>query len=348
MTNNELCRLVADHAPVLIWISGPDKLRIFVNRRWLDFTGRPAESEAGNGWINGIHPDDMKRCLKAYSESFDHRQEFKVEYRLRRHDGEFRWIRDTAVPFEANGAFAGYIGSCFDITEAKLAAEALALSNARLIEGQEQERTRIARELHDAIGSSLAILGIEMLRAGQPVSGNPGQKHPGVSELYDKMQQIAKQVSHISHQLHPPMLECMGLAKAIEMECRQVSDKFRLPVVCSCNNIPARLDPMVALSFLRVVQEALHNASKHSRATGVTVELATTSTAITVQISDDGVGFDVEQSRLAPGLGLISMRERLRMIGGFFEISSKPGKGTSITCRAPLATCETTPTEPEL
>ncbi len=346
MTNNELCRVVADYAPVLIWISGPDKLRVFVNRRWLDFTGRPAESEAGNGWVNGIHPDDMQRCLSAYSESFDLRQEFRVEYRLRRHDGEYRWIQDTAVPFEADGAFAGYIGSGYDITEARLEAEALSLRNARLIEGQEQERTRIARELHDAIGSSLAILGIEMLRAGQPVSGALGQKHPGISELYKKMQQIAKQVSHLSHQLHPPMLEYMGLAKAIEIECRQVSDKFRLPVECSCNNVPAQLDPMVALSFLRVVQEALHNASKHSRATRVTVELATTSDAITVQISDDGVGFDVEQSRLAPGLGLISMRERLRLIGGAFEISSKPGQGTSITCRAPLAPSEATPTAP--
>lgn len=341
MENQELCRVVADHAPVLIWMSGPDKLRTYLNKRWLDFTGRPAESELGDGWVGGIHPDDRQRCLGIYSESFDRRQELKMEYRLRRHDGEFRWVCDTGVPwFEADGSFAGYIGSCCDITDSKLAAEALARGNARLIEAQEQERTRIAQELHDDIGSSLAILGIEMLRAGQPVSGTPGRRHAGIQEIYQKLQEVSSRVSRISHRLHPPMLEYMGLAKAIEIECREFSEKCRLPVSCSCNNVPTKLNPMVALSFLRVVQEGLHNAAKHSRATSITVDVIATSAAIILELSDDGIGFDVEQSRLAQGLGLISMRERMRLIGGAFEIWSQPGKGAKISCRAPLALSE--------
>jgi signal transduction histidine kinase len=107
------------------------------------------------------------------------------------------------------------------------------------------------------------------------------------------------------------MLEYFGLAKTIETECRQFSEKWRMPVSCSCNDIPTRLDPNVALSLLRVVQEALHNAAKHSRAASVTVGVVANYNAITLQVSDDGVGFEVEQSKLAQGIGLISMRERI-------------------------------------
>jgi PAS domain S-box-containing protein len=342
MTGDEIYRVIAENASVLIWMSGADKLRTYVNQRWLDFTGRPADSQLGNGWTDGIHPDDRQRILGVYSESFDFRQEFKVEYRLRRHDGQFRWVCDTGVPFvKADGSFGGYLGSCFDITERVLASETLSQANARLIEAQERERTRIARELHDDLGSSLAILGIEILRAGQPVSGSPGQRHPGVQEVYKKLQELASRVSHLSHQLHSPMLEYMGLAKAIEKECREFSEKYRIPVSCSCNELPAMLDPNVAISLLRVVQEALHNVAKHSRADNVTVNVIATSTEIKLLVSDDGVGFDAELSRLAPGIGLISMRERMRLIGGAFEIQAEPGKGAKIKCQAPLVRSET-------
>jgi PAS domain S-box-containing protein len=342
MEHEDIYRAVADHAPVMIWISDPDKLRIYLNRRWLDFTGRPAEAELGDGWIHGIHPDDRRKIRDVCSDNFDRRQEYKIEYRLRRHDGEFCWVCDTCVPmYKADGLFAGYIGSCLDINDSKLSIETLSKGNARLIEAQERERTSIARELHDDIGSSLAILGIELMRAGQTVSGSPGKKHPGIQEVYQKLQEIASRISHLSHQLHSPMLEYMGLAKAAAKECREFSEKFHLPVSCACNDIPARLDPAIALGFFRVVQESLHNAAKHSRAAGVAVEMIAEGGFITLQVSDDGIGFDVEQSRLAPGIGLISMRERMRLIGGVFEILSTPGKGATIKCRAPLTRSDT-------
>jgi PAS domain S-box-containing protein len=330
-------RVVADNAPVLLWVSDPEQQRTYVNKRWLDFTGRPLESELGCGWMEDIHPDDLPRCREIYLESFAGRREFKVEYRLRRHDGEFCWVSDTGVPFcESDNAFSGYIGICIDITDRTLAVKELLQNNARLIEGQEKERTRIARELHDDIGSSLAILGIDILGAGQCISDAPGQKHPGIQEIYQKLQEIASRVSRISHQLHPSTLEYFGLAKAIGTECRTFSETCQMPVVCSCKDIPADLDPFVALSFLRIVQEALHNAAKHSRADQVSVETTADSSNLTLQILDNGIGFNVEQSRLAAGLGLISMRERMRLVGGVFEIWSEPGRGTKITCRAPV------------
>jgi PAS domain S-box-containing protein len=117
-------RLVADSAPLMIWMSGTDKLCTYVNKQWLNFTGRSIGRELGNGWTEGIHPEDLQKCLDTYIQSFDRRDAFRLEYRLRRHDGEFRWILDIGVPiFNPDRSFAGYIGSCIDTTEQRRAEE---------------------------------------------------------------------------------------------------------------------------------------------------------------------------------------------------------------------------------
>src|SRR6266566_4308889 len=118
--SEERFRTVANAAPVMIWMSGTDKACNFFNKGWLDFTGRTMEQELGNGWAEGVHADDLDRCHKVYESCFDARQPFTMEYRLRRHDGEYRWILDIGTPrFASDGAFLGYIGSCIDITERK-------------------------------------------------------------------------------------------------------------------------------------------------------------------------------------------------------------------------------------
>ena len=120
--SEERFRLVADTAPVLIWASGTDKLCTYFNKPWLDFTGRSIEEEFENGWAEGVHPEDLERCLQTYTQSFDRCEPFSMEYRLRRHDGEYRWILDAGVPrFNQDGSFAGYIGSGVDVTERKRA-----------------------------------------------------------------------------------------------------------------------------------------------------------------------------------------------------------------------------------
>ena len=117
---------MADTAPVMVWMSGPDKRCTYFNKHWLDFTGRPLERLIGDGWSEGVHPDDLQRRLRIYCEAFDARQEFRMEYRLQRFDGEYRWILDTGVPrFGSDETFAGYIGSCIDVTDQKKVEEAL-------------------------------------------------------------------------------------------------------------------------------------------------------------------------------------------------------------------------------
>jgi len=127
-------RIVADAAPVLIWMSGVDKLCTFFNKPWLEFTGRSMEQELGNGWAEGVHSDDLQNCLDVYTAAFDARQPFVMQYRLRRNDGVFRWVSDQGVPqYDAQGRFAGYIGSCFDVTE-------LVNNDAALRESEERMR----------------------------------------------------------------------------------------------------------------------------------------------------------------------------------------------------------------
>src|SRR5262249_27865986 len=130
--SEEKFRILADTAPVMIWMAGVDKLCTFFNKRWLDFTGRAMEKELGNGWTECVHPEDYDRCLEIYVSSFEAREPFEMEYRLRRFHGEYRWLLDHGVPrFSSSGDFLGYIGSCIDITERKEIEEALRESESR-------------------------------------------------------------------------------------------------------------------------------------------------------------------------------------------------------------------------
>ncbi len=134
--SEERFRNMADSAPVMIWIAGPDKLCTFFNKPWLEFTGRTMDQELGNGWLQGVHPEFLDRCLQTYSSSFDARSSFRMEYKLRRTDGEYRWLLDNGVPLYRNREFAGYIGSCIDITDQKLTEERLRTNEVRLLEAQ--------------------------------------------------------------------------------------------------------------------------------------------------------------------------------------------------------------------
>jgi PAS domain S-box-containing protein len=130
--SEERFRMMADTAPVMLWMSGLDAGCTFFNKPWLDFTGRTMAQEVGNGWAEGVHREDVARCVNTYRSAFEARQPFRMEYRLRRADGEYRWVVDTGVPrLTPQGTFAGYIGSGIDITEHKLAEERLRISEAR-------------------------------------------------------------------------------------------------------------------------------------------------------------------------------------------------------------------------
>ena len=338
-------RLMADAAPVLIWASGPDKGCTYFNKPWLEFTGRPLDKELGGGWAEGVHADDLVECLEIYNTHFDAREPFEMEYRLRRHDGEYRWVVDEGVPRLApNGDFAGYIGACIDVTDRRHAEEGLRTSQrdlrvltGRLLNSQEVERRRLARELHDDVNQSLALLSVELDLLAQQPEETASQLGGRLHNLSDKVKQLSTSVHDLSHQLHPAKLEQLGLVAAVRGLCKELAQSQSLAIEFIRNEMPEHVREDTALCIYRIAQEALANAIKHSEAQHVRVELGGTADAICLQIADDGVGFDSRLLNGSGGLGLVSMRERLHLVGGAITIDSGSSAGTCIEVRVPRA-----------
>lgn len=336
--SEERFRLVANSAPSLIWMAGTDKLCIFFNQGWLNFTGRSMKEELGDGWVSGVHPEDVRRCHQFYSDSFDARTEFEMEYRLRRADGEYRWIVDHGVPrFESDGTFCGYIGSCVDITDRKLSEEALHSLSGRLINAQEEERARIARELHDDFSQRLALLGIGLGQLWKKLPESDFQERSKVLGMLKDTKEMSSDLHTLSHQLHSSKLEHVGLVAALNGLCNEISEKYHIPVQFTDFGIPFTIPKEVALCLFRVAQEALGNVAKHSGAKSAQVELSAMEDGVKLRISDQGRGFDPGLKSSGAGIGLIGMSERLRLIGGRLSVNSQPGRGTDIIADAPLA-----------
>ena len=334
--SEERFRLVANTAPVMIWMAGTDRLCTYVNQPWLEFTGRPLEAELGNGWAEGIHSEDLERCLKIYSQAFDQRQSFAMEYRIRRNDGEYRWIFDTGVPrFNQSGSFAGYIGSCLDITDRKLAEEALSSVGHRLIEAHEEERTWIARELHDDIAQRIALVAVELQRWDDEAPSTT-RAHDRIRRTRQLVSDLGKDIQALSHRLHSSKLEYLGLVSAAKSFCRDLSDQRNVRIEFKHSDVPAALPKEISLCLFRVLQEALQNAVKHSDAQDFSVEVRGTQDGIRLIVSDSGIGFDWRHAVNGRGLGLISMRERLRLVNGELSIQSEPGRGTTVLACVPL------------
>ena len=263
--SEERFRLVANTAPVMIWMAGTDRLCTYVNQPWLEFTGRPLEAELGNGWAESVHPEDLNRCMHTYTQAFDRRESFRMEYRPRRHDGEYRWLSDIGVPrFNPDHSFAGYIGSCTDVTERKLAEESLADVGRRLIEAHEEERTWIARELHDDVNQRMALLAIELDRWNQQLPPSAVEFHDHIHHASQRLSDIATDIQALSHRLHSSKLEYLGLVAAAQSFCKELSEQQKVEIDFSHTAIPRSVPKEISLCLFRVLQETLQNAVKHS------------------------------------------------------------------------------------
>ena len=464
--------LAARAAPVMIWMSGTDKLCTYVNKPWLDFTGRPMDSELGSGWAEGIHAEDLQPCLDTFTRSFDRREEFKMEYRLRRYDGEYRWILDLGVPrFDKDGSFVGFVGIGVDVTDRKEAEQALQQANRvleertaalqtreellktfvthvpaavamldrdmrylqvsdrfcvdyslesseilrrshyevfpdlperwkeshrrclagetlraeedrwdreqgttwlrweirpwqnldgvqggilifsedithrkhaeaalldmsrKLIDAHEQERTRIARELHDDIVQRLALLAVQLDEVEIDTPDSVSEFGRRIGDLRNQTTDIADDVQLLSHELHSSKLEYLGIVAAAKNFCGEFGERQRVEIDFQSHDMAAALPTDVSLPLFRVLQEALRNGVKHSGVKSFEVKLWGSAEDVQLTVSDLGVGFDSEAVAKGTGLGLTSMQERLRLVGGELSISSQPKRGTTIHAR---------------
>jgi len=211
---------------------------------------------------------------------------------------------------------------------------------ASLISAQETENRELARELHDVFSQELAALGMEIstiLHAAETHS----RLVPQLAGLGKKVGRLADEIHQTSRQLHPAVLNELGLETALHEECETLSEHSGMRVRLTSTNIPAALPEDVSLSLYRVAQESLHNIRKHVGATEVNVRLEGTPDGVSLQVADSGDGFAVEETRKRGGLGLISMEERVRLIGGKFSIRSHAGNGTLVEVFVPLNLSET-------
>ena len=332
--SEERFRLVASTAPVMIWMSDVDKKFSYFNKRWLDFTGCTLEQELGDGWTERVHSEDVAAWLKTYTEAFDKREQFEMQYRLRRHDGEYRWISGIGVPrFNTDGSFAGYIGSCLDITERKTAEDALTKLNGRLIEAQEEERKRIAREIHDDYQQRLAMVAIEL----EEMAATSHTKNRGrLRELWKNVIDLGTDLHSLSHSLHSSTLERLGLIAGVKAFCREFSEQQHIQVDFVHENVPSGIPDDVALCLFRITQEGLRNVKKHSGVDRTEVRLDYVDGKLCLSISDRGRGFDSNIRSTEAGIGIRSMEERLRPFGGKIEICSRSMQGTRIVAWLPF------------
>jgi signal transduction histidine kinase len=267
--------------------------------------------------------------LAAYRDAARDRAQHRVEYRMTAADGRELWFHDS-VHSSSNGTRAELIGVMVDITERKHAEQALREMSGRLIRAQEEERCRIARELHDDFNQRLALLSIGLERLADmfpPQSAEASQ----VNDLSRLTHDIAADVHRLSHQLHPAKLEHLGLVPAIKGLCREFSEQYAAQIHFVHRNVPTPIRKESALCLFRVAQEALSNTIKHSGVKKGRLELFGDRGALHLCISDSGAGFDPRSVSSKGRLGLISMQERVRAAGGSIAVESRPSSGTRIS-----------------
>jgi PAS domain S-box-containing protein len=278
--------------------------------------------------------DDYALFQQLRAGAIDH---YSLEKRYVRKDGTRLWGR-LNVSLLKNGEreFPLVFAFVEDITERKLAEEALGSVRSRLIEAQEQERARISRELHDDTNQRLAMLaiGLEQLRNDLP--DDTVELRSRVEELRRHTLEISKDVQALAHKLHSPRLEYMGLIAAMSAFCREFGEQQKVEIDFKTQDLLSPLSPDISLCLFRVLQEALHNSAKHSGVRRFEVQLRGTSDEAHLTVKDSGAGFDREAARRSRGLGLISMEERLKLLKGTLSIETQPKRGTTIHATVPL------------
>jgi two-component system cell cycle sensor histidine kinase/response regulator CckA len=354
--SEERFQLMADTAPVLIWVSGPGKACTFFNKPWLAFTGRTMQQELGDGWAEGVHPEDLNRCLEIYTSSFNARRSFQMEYRLRRSDGEYRWLLDNGVPrFEHGGAFAGYIGSCIDITDVKTTQEEdfakQKLETVGALAGG------IAHDFNNLLGGILAHS--ELALAELASGSSPAEELQKIRAAAIRGAEIVRQLMIFAGQ-EREVIELVDVAEILEdmLELLQVSVSKHVKVETDFgrNGPLVRASPtqirQVAMNLITNASEALGDQDGVIRVTTGRVTIPRDSPLaaaerladgeyLQLEVTDTGRGMTpAMQARVfdpffttkvtgSHGQGLVVVQRIVRSLNGAIRLLSAPGKGAT-------------------
>lgn len=281
-----------------------------------------------------VHPDDRAHTQAAYDEIAHGRSAANVENRYLTKDGRWRWLSWTlAAPAAGESQVSA---AARDVTEEKLAREKLRDLAAQLMTAQEEERRRIARELHDDVTQRLSAVGIEL-----GLLKRSGDRHEVVEGLQAQIFELSDDLRSLSHSLHPSILEYADLPATLEIYCSKFTQQHRIAAAFTTREVPADIPRVVAVALFRIAQESLRNVALHSGATAASVILAGEDGGwLSLFIIDNGKGFDAGKIKAGSGLGLLSIEERARNIGASLTIDSTPEAGTRLTVKVPLGETE--------
>lgn len=284
-----------------------------------------------------LHPDDRHRVLSMYLKQTRIAEHFDLTFRMVGGDGRVVWVQNLVSVTPESGTAGRMHGFMIDISDRKRSEEALMFLGSRLIVAQEEERKRVARELHDDISQRMAVLSIELEQISQQLQRPHGLRN----QLYKaqlQVQEIATDIHRLAYKLHPSKLDHLGLAAAVRSLCEEISlvHGSKPKVHFHQSGLPSDLPKDTTLCIFRIAQEVLHNSVKHSDAEFIQVVLTKTDHSIRLAITDDGCGFDTRSEVVEKGLGFVSMQERLRLVGGEINIYSQPRRGTRIDASIPL------------
>jgi PAS domain S-box-containing protein len=325
----ELLRVFVKNVPAAVAMLDRDMRYLQVSDRWCSDNSVEASELLGRSReLSPEMPDRWKEVNRRALQG----ETLRADEDRWESEGSTRWARWEVRPWRADdGTVGGILILAEDITRRKEMEETLSDMTRKLIESQEQERARIGRELHDDINQKLAMLSLEL----EQLQENPSEIQPRVSELRRQMAEVSNDVQSLSHELHSSKLEYLGVVAGIRSWCKESGKRQKIEIEFS-SDVSSAIPLDIGLCLFRVLQEAVHNAIKHSGVKRIEVQLREESGQIHLIVSDSGRGFDVEAARQGKGLGLTSMSERVRLVNGTIGIESKPMGGTAIHVNVPL------------
>lgn len=352
-------RLLVENSPVMIWRAGLDAKCDYFNDTWLAFTGRTLEQESGDGWVEGVHADDLDRCVEHYLEHFHRREAFEMEYRLRRHDGVYRWIFDRGVPYtDEKGEFAGFIGSCVDVEERRRAQDAR--------EQRDQEQLALAREFEQWI---LAIVGHDIRNplgaidtSAQLLAIRAGRDEH-LKSIADRIARSAARITNIvgdlldvTRERHGGGIPVLVTQTDLSILCREVADEIRTFATNRTIEVDCQGDTIGLWDQNRITQalsNLVGNAVKHGDPTKpIDVRVRSEKGRAIVEVHNEGAipsevmptlfepfaaRGDKQRCRDGLGLGLFIAKSIARAHRGELEVESSPERGTTFRLVLPCA-----------
>jgi len=342
LETEEWLRLATQGSQLGLWHWDEVRQKVYWDAKTREMFGAPDDGEVTlQTFIDALHPDDRDRVMRTWRLAFEKGVPYAIDLRSLRPDGSVRWMYARGSGhYDAAGKPLSMIGVVFDVTERKEAEQEREELSRRLIDAQEQERSHVARELHDDFGQRLAILANDLERLAEMLEDSPTAAKRA-HELWNDVSEIGADLHTLSHRLHSCTLEVLGLTRGIASLCAELSGQYSIEIQFQHVGVPRSIPSESALGLFRIVQEGLQNVIKHSGASRAEVQLKGSTEGIYLTLSDNGIGFDLSKSSAAEGIGIRGMKERALMLGGRLTVRSQPMQGTRIIVTVPPYTVDT-------